>query len=83
MGSSPVSQRTLKTDVDNQMWCCNGWPMTHGGKRHGSGRKRTGRRPYLLRMTPEARRGLNRSAEEAGRTVPEHLDAVFGKQDPK
>lgn len=51
---------------------------THGGPRRGAGRKPTGRRAYLVRMTPTARRGLTRAAEAAGRTVPEHLDAVFG-----
>lgn len=58
-------------------------PTNRGGRRPGAGRKPTGRRPYLLRMTPEARAGLGREADRAGLTVPEYLDATYGGQSSK
>lgn len=53
--------------------------MTHGGPRRGAGRKPTGRRPYLIRMTPAARAGLDAAATAAGGTVPEYLDRTYGQ----
>lgn len=52
-------------------------PKQRGGARPGAGRKPSGRRAYLVRMTPGARRELTHQAARAGRTVPEHLDTVF------
>lgn len=47
----------------------------HGGKRKGSGRKESGRKPYLVRMKPATMDGLKRDA--AGKTVGEYLDELY------
>ena len=47
----------------------------HGGKRKGSGRKESGRKPYLVRMKPATMDRLKRDA--AGKTVGEYLDYLY------
>lgn len=46
-------------------------PLTWGGARPGAGRKSTGRKPVLLRLTPATLRALRRSARAAGKTLSE------------
>jgi hypothetical protein len=50
---------------------------THGGKRPGSGRKPSGRKPYLIRMKPKTMKALKAKAK--AKAVGEWLDDEFGK----
>ena len=47
----------------------------HGGRRKNSGRKESGRKPYLVRMKPATMDNLKRDA--AGKTFGEYLDDLF------
>lgn len=53
-------------------------PPTRGGRRPGSGRKPSGRRPYLIRMKPETMRQLKAQAAVHYMRVGEYLDRVYG-----
>ena len=47
----------------------------HGGKRKGAGRKKSGRKAYLVRMKPGTMDFLKRAA--AGGAVGEYLDKLY------
>jgi len=50
---------------------------THGGSRPNAGRKKTGRKPYLIRMKPKAIRSLKKSAKQSEvETVKEYLEKI-------
>ncbi len=46
-------------------------PFRHGGKRMGAGRKRSGRRPILLRLSPKLILALRKEAEQRHQTLSE------------
>jgi hypothetical protein len=49
--------------------------MAWGGCRKNSGRKRSGRKPYLIRMKPKTMAALRKAAKP--KTVGEYLDATY------
>lgn len=46
-----------------------------GGCRKNAGRKKTGRKPFLVRMKPRTMKALRRAAK--GQSVGEYLDARY------
>jgi hypothetical protein len=46
-------------------------PFSHGGARKGAGRKRSGRTPVLLRLSPSVIKSLRAKARATHRTISE------------
>ena len=46
-----------------------------GGARKGAGRKRTGRQPVLLRLTPKTVRSLRAAARKQGKSISDIAEA--------
>ena len=53
----------------------------HGGARKGAGRKKSGRKSYLIRMKPESMSKLQSRAKDSDRRVGEYLEDEIGACD--
>ena len=59
------------------------FPISHGGRRPGAGRKPTNRQAYTLRMSPAARAGLESAARAVGISLPDYLDRTYAGRDKR
>lgn len=49
---------------------------SHGGKRSGSGRRLLGRKPYMIRMLPEAHSALADIADSSGISIGQVVEGL-------
>ncbi len=51
----------------------------HGGKRPGSGRKATGRKPYTVRLQPEVHTKIQQRAKKKGISISEYIEELASR----